>query len=123
MFRAMGYLTTITIRNDSLHVLQKNPLEFAQAVFDGMIRANREHKEVSAGLKGECNPIEIHPSRHADDTTVYVHYGNCVFNLNPYNDDMKELIERNPDCAESFLNVAEQMVKLAKRKIKEKRAK
>lgn len=118
----MGYLTTITLRNDSMHVLKENPSEFVETLFNGINKANRTHKQESAGLKGHCNPIEIHPSRHADDETVYVHTGNTTINLNPYNRDMEELIKRNPKLALDFVKRAENILKMARKKIKEHEA-
>lgn len=122
----MGYLTTVMLRNDCAHNFREDPKQLGERILDGMDRANREHKSVDAAFvvgKGiNCNPIEVQPSRHADDHQVYVHYGNTVFNINPWCEDFKELVGRNPDCAESFVKVAERMVKECKAKIKESKA-
>ena len=112
----MGFLTTITIKNDRLGEFEEKPLEFAKMVFDGINQANYEHKEVS--LCG--NYLNIQPSRHADDETVYVHTGNGVFNLNPYNNDFKELAQRNPKLALDFVQRAERILKEAKKRLDKK---
>lgn len=77
----MGYLTTITILNDALEKFENHPADFAQAIFDGINRANRDRQEVSVPFHNYGNYINVQPSRHADDTTVYLHHGNGVTNL------------------------------------------
>lgn len=114
----MGFLTTITIHNDALHAFEKNPEKFGKAILEGIERANRERVEADAGFDGYCNYISVQPSRHADDHTVYVHTGNTVFNLNPYNEDFRSLLERNPNVAAEFVGVADGIVASAKEKIK-----
>lgn len=111
----MGYLTTITIHNDALHSFEKNPQKFGQAILDGIHQANDNRVETAIGFEGYCNYINIQPSRHADDETVYVHTGNTVFNLNPYNKDFQILAARNKDIAKSFIQRAQRLVTAAKK--------
>ena len=113
----MGYLTTVTIHNDVLNDFEQHPKEFAEAVFEGIRMAQRHGMEVSSSLKGYVNYIHVQPSRHADDTTVYVHYGNTVFNLNPWNLDFKALAEKNPKVLEEFIKVAESIVEEARERL------
>lgn len=115
----MGYLTTITIFNDALHSFHEDPLKFGQSILDGIYQANDNHKETSIPFNGYCNYISIQPSRHADDETLYLHSGNGVFNLNPYNEDFKNLISNRPELAADFIKRAERIIKDAKRKLKE----
>lgn len=117
----MGFLTTITIHNDAFHNFEKHPEQFGNAIINGIGEASSKHKEVDVPFLGYANYISVQPSRHADDHTVYVHHGNTVLNLNPWNTDFKELVERNPDVAEEFVKTAEFIVKEAKKKIKEER--
>lgn len=42
-------------------------------------------------------------TRHASDFTVYAHAGNSVFEINPYSNDFKKLVSRNPDFAKEIL--------------------
>jgi hypothetical protein len=111
----MGYLTTITISNDRLNEFEQNPLEFAKTIFDGIRQANDKQK--MANLHG--NYIKVQHSRHADDVTVYVHYGNTALNLNPYSKDLEALIENMPIVAIEFIKAAEDIVKRAKKKLNE----
>jgi hypothetical protein len=113
----MGFLTTIIVHNDALHTFKKEPAEFAKAIFEGMDRANSEHKQVSVGLGSYCNYIHVEPSRHADDETVYLHYGNSVTNLNGYNQNFEDLIKLNPDLAQKFVNRAKGILKVAQERI------
>lgn len=115
----MGFLTTITIRNDAFGSFEEDPKLFGEKILEGIHLAESKHREVEVGFKGYCNYICVQPPRHADDTTVYLHSGNGVFNLNPYNQDMKHLIENNLDLAKDFVNRAEEMIKMAKQKIRE----
>ena len=114
----MGYLTTITIHNDALHAFEKNPEKFGKAILEGIARANMDRKAADVGFDGYCNYITVEPSRHADDHTVFVHTGNTVFNLNPYNEDFRALLKRNPQVAADFVDVADGIVKMAKEKLK-----
>lgn len=114
----MGFLTTVVIHNDALHNFQEQPKEFAEAIFEGMDRANYEHKNVSVALGSNINYIHVQPSRHADDETVYLHTGNTVFNMNPGNEDFRELAERNPELAQDFIKRAEAILKRCKETVK-----
>lgn len=114
----MGYLTTVTLYNDAMHEFRKNPTEFAEALFEGIDRANRQHREVSVGFNGYANYISVQPSFHATEHQVYLHSGNCVVNLNPYRQDMEELIKRNPELAEELVKRAQFLLTEAKKNIK-----
>lgn len=115
----MGYLTTITVGNDRLHHFQEHPALFAETIFAAIDDANRTYREQDR-FGGY---LSVQPSRHADDHTVYVHKGNCVFNINPYGKDFQELLARSPEIAESFVKCAESLVKDAKAAIKEHKQK
>lgn len=110
----MGYLTTIIINNDAFHEFKERPMEFGQAIVSGVYKAQRDNKQIDVGFGGYANYISVEPPRHADDHTVYVHAGNTVFNLNPWNDDFKELVKNNPEAAWDFINTAQQIVDGAK---------
>lgn len=114
----MGFLTTITIHNDALHEFEKNPEMFGKAILKGILDANREHNAVDVAFKGYCNYITVQPSRHADDHTAYIHYGNTVFDINPYGNDMRTAIEGNPEFAKDVVKVADGIVKDARRAMK-----
>lgn len=114
----MGYLTTLTIYNDALHVFEDHPKEFAETIFEGIREAQREHREVSVPFGSYANYISIQPSRHADDETLYLHSGNCVTNLNAWSDDFRDLIEKMPNVAEKNIKRAKQILKYAEEKLK-----
>lgn len=117
----MGHLTTIIIHNDAFHEFKEHPEQFGKAIIDGVYKAKLEDKQVNVGFNGYANYISVEPSRHADDHTVYVHYGNTVFNLNPWNKDFEELVNQNIDTAEDFVKVAQCILNEAKKKIKTER--
>jgi hypothetical protein len=117
----MGYLPTIIIHNDAFNEFKKHPEQFGNAIIEGVYKADYEHKQVDVGFNGYANYISVEPSRHADDHTVYVHYVNTISNLNPYNADFEEMVKRNPDDAELFVDVAQGILDLAKNRIKKER--
>ena len=102
----MGYLTTITIYNDALHVFEEHPKEFAEAIFDGIKTANRNRTAATVPFFNHGNYMEVQSSRHADDFTVYVHTGNCVSNLNWYDEEFKSFAQSSPKIAERFVDDA-----------------
>jgi hypothetical protein len=114
----MGFLTTITIHNDALHVFEKHPKEFAEAIFNGMTLANCARKRADVPFENYSGYITIEPSRHADDETVYLHSGNTVFNMNAWNDDFNSLLIRNPEVAKDFLRKAERILKTTREKVR-----
>lgn len=76
----MGFLTTITFRNDSASTLRKHP----EVVSEGIYLAQGGDK--FNGLKtfpvgSDANPVIIQKPRHADDTTLYMHAGNTVVDV------------------------------------------
>ncbi len=117
----MGYLTTIVVHNDALGTFEDHPKEFGDAIFEGISRAQtyRQVQSCPFPFGGYANYIHVHPSRHADDHTIYVHYGNGVFELNGYSKDYKQLCLNNPDLAARMINVARAFVDEAERVLKE----
>jgi hypothetical protein len=114
----MGYLTTITIHNDALDAFERNPALFGTQILAGIENASRQYSEVDVPFEGFCNYISVQPPRHADNSTIYVHWGGMVFNLNPYNRDFKDLAKSSPETLKKFISVADSFVKDAKRALK-----
>jgi len=117
----MGFLTTIVLHNDALHSFKEDPKAFGQAVLDAADSADYRRGYTSVPFQSYGNYIHAHPSRHADDHTVYVHSGNMVFNLSPYGKDFQELAERNPECLEEFIKTAKTILADATKRLKELR--
>jgi murein L,D-transpeptidase YcbB/YkuD len=95
-----------------------HPKEFAEALFEGIDEAYRNRGVTSVSFHGYRNYIEVQPSRHADDFTVYVHTGNEVTNLNNYDDSFKKFAKSNPELAESYVDQAIAHLKRLKKDIK-----
>lgn len=114
----MGNLTTIVLHLDALHSFKKNPEEFGQAILDGIDKANDARKQVDMGFKSYGNYISVEPSRHADDETVFVHTGNTVFNLNPWNKDFQDLAAQNKSVLEKFIKRAQRIITCARQELK-----
>jgi hypothetical protein len=107
----MGYLTTITIHNDALNVFQEHPEEFAKTVFAGIEQANRENRQVTVGFHGYANYITVEHSRHADETTVYLHHGNGFLAISQHDAQFRELAARNKQYIQLIAKILWQTLK------------
>lgn len=109
----MGFLTTFTVHNDSIHRIEEDKEEFSNLVLYG---AN--------GLGGDCRTgnrtgyLKVHESRHADSHTCYVHMGNTVCEMDLYSEETKRLMRDNPDFFKKMLkhmkNTVRELEKAAK---------
>jgi hypothetical protein len=116
----MGYLTTISIRNDALHSFEKDPEKFGKAILDAIDEANCDYKPKTVPFKGYCNYIEVFPSRHADETTIYLNKGNSLTEMSPWSKEFKELLDRRPDLIEGNIETIKFLIKEAKVKLNKK---
>ena len=98
----MGYLTTLTIYNDGIHLLEPHAQEFAREVYriaSGLYAAQ------DIALGGFVNAVHVQRSRHADADTIYVHAGNCVTEMNAYSDATERLMKQHPEFFEKLLSI------------------
>jgi hypothetical protein len=107
----MGYLTTITIYNDHLGEFKEDPKQFGEDIL-GLI-----DEAFHAGRAVSKNDIIVQPSRHADDTVIYLHWGNTVTNISPTCKENEELITRMPNVYIKKVKAAEKLFKWAKMRI------
>lgn len=114
----MGYLTTVTVYNDGLHLLKKHPEDFCNKLYE----ASLDHKQKDFGVGGFANFANVQETRHADDRTIYVHMGNCVTEVSTFSPVFKELINKNPEFAEALVVFLAAEVKDLQRLIKKHRA-
>lgn len=98
----MGYLTTLTIYNDGIHLLEPHAQEFAREVYR-IASGLQPAQDVALG--NFVNAVSVQMSRHADHHTVYVHAGNCVTEMNEYSDATKRLMKQNPEFFEKLLSI------------------
>ncbi len=116
----MGYLTTLTIRNDYLQRIVDNPRTVIDAIHQHCA-GGRETCTVDARtgqrMKYGGGEIQMFQPRHADETMLYVHYGNTVTEFRPYRDDFGTSFDK------SLIKEIEQLLKIAKKKIKENESK
>lgn len=115
----MGFLTTVIVRNDALHVFEDNPKGFGEAILEGINRANLEQAQVSVPFEGYANYIEVEPSRHADHHVVFLSMGNCVTAIGKWEKDWARLVKTNPEFAKRLVMEAETLIKEAKESLKE----
>jgi len=96
----MGYLTTITVYNDSCNDIPANPQEFADAVYEACNSNKTKHVGVKGGADMKCQR-----TRHADDKTIYVHAGNTVCEMNIYAEESQDLVANNPEFAKEMIDL------------------
>jgi len=116
----MGYLTTITIRNDALQVIEDNKDQFVEGVLEACRNTVRYKEYFSVG--GNANPVVLQTPRHADSCTIYVHMGNTVVEMNPYSEHTEEMLARSPDFFDRVLKFMESEVrelKALKKRVKQ----
>lgn len=113
----MGYLTTFTIYNDGVNLIKENSKEFSNKIFEASTGFNDTSRELQIG--NFVNLVRVQKSRHADDHTTYVHMGNCVFEMNPYSQETKNFLERNPAFFEKAVKFMEAEIKQLKVMLKD----
>lgn len=111
----MGYLTTFTVYNDGVDLVKENAQDFANKVYNAAVIG--QVTDIEVGNFG--NLVRVQKCRHADDHTLYVHMGNGVFEMNPYSQETKNLLERNPEFFEKVVKFLEREVKDLKTMLKE----
>lgn len=116
----MGYLTTITFRNDAYETFKKNPLELGSKICKALEGGYTQGVgENTFSLGSECNPVVIQKPRHADDNTIFVHMGNTVTEMNKWSQITKDLMAHHPKFFDDILKEMEIQVKALKKMRKE----
>lgn len=111
----MGYLTTFTVYNDGVDLVKTNAQDFADKIY----RAAVGHEVCDIPVGNFANLVRVQKCRHADDHAIYVHMGNGVFEMNPYSDETKRMMERSPEFFKKVVNFLEREVKELKSMIQE----
>lgn len=113
----MGFMTEVSILNDSWHLIKENPDQLVAAIAHGL------HEDVATthavhGKTGiHVNPITVYPSHHADDPRLYLAYRNSFISLDCY-DVEREYGLRLVSTTSSLLDVLEHDVAVAEDKLK-----
>ena len=66
----MGYNTSVTILNDGMDQIRRNPTQFVGGLDSHLRRGG------SFGVGNHANPVLVHPSEHADVTQLIAVGGN-----------------------------------------------
>jgi hypothetical protein len=98
----MGFISLISIYNDGAGELIYNPIEFTDKIYRIACNAN---KPGAFGVGYHANCVNYQKVRHASDTTIYVHAGNCITDMNSYSDDVEALLNRNPEFFDELLDI------------------
>ena len=112
----MGYLTTLTIYNDGIHIIKDKAQDFADRVYDAAVGSVRP---TDLGLGHFGNLVKMQKPRHADDHTVYIHMGNTLCEMNAYSEDTLKTMSRSPEFFEKMLKEMERQCKMLKKQLNE----
>ena len=115
----MGYLTTFTVYNDGVDLVKEHAQDFANKIY----RAAIGHQICDLAIGNFCNLVKVQKCRHASDNTTYVHMGNTVVEINPYSQETKNMLERNPEFFEKVVKFLDREVKELKTMLKQSKAK
>lgn len=107
----MGFLRTVVLYNDRWHQneIRANPEMFIKELTEAMDIADNSH--IPDRFRSY---ILVHPSRHADDHTVFVHRGNTVVDIGH-----RSFNTLSPKMAKDYLRTAQEIVTWAKRRLAE----
>lgn len=103
----MGNLTTITIYNDGIDQIPKHAQEFADALYRAA-QSTSDPQTIAVG--NFCNLVKVHPFRHADTHTTYVHMGNTVCEMAPWNKETKRIMRERPEFFKKMLDFMRRQV-------------
>jgi hypothetical protein len=96
----MGNLTTMTIYNDGIDQIPKHAQEFADALY----AAAQSTDPQTIRVGNHWNLVKVHPFRHADTSTIYVHMGNTVCEMSGWSKETRRLMRESPAFFEKMLN-------------------
>ena len=117
----MGFLTTVTIRNDYLWRFEADPKILGLEILDGMSKTSLSHMATNQLSSGTI----VQPSFHADNHQIFLHWGNTVINVTAHNKDLERLYnEVSPAIAEEVVKVLNNMARDSRaylRKLKEQK--
>lgn len=102
----MGFLTTVTIRNDRLHEYEQDPKQLGLDILKGMEQAQLNYR-----TNKQCSRIIVQPSFHADNHQIFLHWGNSVTNVTAYGNDLKHIYQTSPDIAEELVKKLNSMAR------------
>jgi hypothetical protein len=112
----MGYLTTLTIYNDGLDQIEKNPEQFVERVLNAA-RNTSGPSVLPVGSFG--NLVKVQKTRHADDCTVYVHMGNTVCEMNAYSEETLKTMMQATKFFKKMLAEMKKQAKMLSKQLKE----
>lgn len=86
----MGYITTFSVYNDECHQIKENPKEFANAIYDACCSIRK--------IPNIYNPLTIihQQPKHATELSLFVSYGNTVFEPSTWDKEYMAWLKRNP---------------------------
>jgi len=123
----MGFMTEISILNDSWHEIQDDPKQLVDAISRGMNERHATDHAARGKLSVHVNAITVQPSHHADEARLYIARQNSFLDLSPYafvaefGDRLDDPDDHLLDALDKHVLEAEFRLKEAKNFIKQKR--
>ena len=77
----MGYLTTITFRNDGYGDFKKHHEETIKGIIDAMDGIQKKNGDDCFSVGSFANPVVVQKPRHASETTLYLFAGNTMVDV------------------------------------------
>lgn len=99
----MGNLTTLTIYNDRLREIVKNPEQFVREL-NNVSRSYQKTQTIFGQTK-------VQQTRHASNPAIYVQMGNTCCLIDPYSDETRDLANQSPDFYKEIISYMEQTLK------------
>lgn len=111
----MGILTTLTIRNDGLDQILKQPSEFME-LLNGHLGGGRAGEY---GIGNHTGLVKIHQPRSTHNSALYVHKGGTVCDLTPYGAEAERLMRENPAFFNDMISYMEKSIAQLKQQAKD----
>lgn len=113
----MGFMTEVSILNDSWHELRKNPQQLVDAIAAGMDKRVASDHAARGEYIVHVNAVTVQPSHHADEPRLYIAWRNSFVSLDKYNIE-REFGDRLNDPRDHLLRVIEEEIAVAESKLK-----
>lgn len=95
----MGNLLTLSIRTDAIHEMLNHSKEFCKRVYGSLNNMGAS----AIGVGDCCEVADVQAVRHKDSSTVYVHMGGTLSEMNACSGDTEKLMAEHPEFFDEML--------------------
>lgn len=118
----MGFNTTIFILNDALHEFKAEPKEFAEGIYDAVLRSGSTGEPITVPISSYCNYIKVMPTAHADIPRLYYTHGNSIMDIGTWPQHRKDAQGKNREHLKKCLKEAKRMIRDMEAELKKEEA-